>query len=270
MKYVIIGGDERAPYLCRRLIASGDEAVCFALDNTAICETLSGDVFVLPMPIERNGYLNAPLSAEKYSLEEIFSLLPKGALVCGGKVGEKAMAKANVRGLRLYDYMDFPALTVGNAAITAEAATEILMTAAPGCLSEQKVLIIGCGRIGKLLAFKLRALGTDVTLLSGDPEKAALLHALGFKTAHGEDDLSDYSAVVNTAAATVLTEGQQRSLKSECVVLELASKSGFDEKLVSHCRLISAPGLPAKYAPSSSAALVFDAVKTIVKEHYHE
>lgn len=276
MNYIIIGGDERAPYLYRRLRKEGDGALCFALETAPLphiahCDTLgAGDVFILPMPAERDGYLNAPFCKKKRRLNEIFQMLPQSAFVCGGKLGDEAAAEAKNRGVRLYDYMRSPTLTVGNAAITAEGALRILMDASPRCLTELKILVIGRGRIGKLIGDKLRALGADTHVMSGNPEAAELARVTGFKITEKGGDVSDFDIVVNTAPAAVLTEERQRSLKNGCFLLELASKSGFDETLVSHCRLINAPGLPAKYAPESAAALVSDAVKTLVKEHYYE
>lgn len=276
MNHIIIGGDERAPYLYRRLRKEGDGALCFALETAPLpciahCDTLTaGDVFILPMPAERDGYLNAPFSKKKRRLREVFEMLPQNAFVCGGKLGDEAIRDAKNRGVRLYDYMRFPALTVGNAAITAEGAVKILMDESPRCLSEQKILILGRGRIGKLLGDKLSALGADVRIASGNPEAAELARVTGFKVLGRDCGTEDADMVVNTAPAVTLSADSQRSFKNGCVLLELASKSGFDRDAVSHCRLINAPGLPAKYAPGSAAELVFDAVKTLVKEHHYE
>lgn len=272
MKYVIIGGDERSLRLCRLLKCDGDDVACCAVENAALpmeshCD---GDVYVLPLPIERGGVLNAPLSGERLRLSELFSRLPKGAFAVGGMPSEAAFKQARYTGIRLYDYMSDPRLTVGNAAITAEAAIAILMSATQRCISGKNVLVIGGGRIGKLLISKLRGLGAIPWLLTGNAETAALAEAMGVRTFSPNGEASMLDMAVNTAPATVLSEDMQRNFKGGTPLLELASASGFEPSYVSHCKLINAPGLPAKYAPETAAELIAAAVKMIVKEHYHE
>lgn len=276
MKYIIIGGDERMLYLYRSLVASGKTAECFAMESaplplSAHCEDIkSGDIFILPAPSEKNGCLNAPFSESKLRLSEVFAKLPKNAVVCAGAMSAEAVKAAGSFGIRLYDYMQRPSFAFGNAAITAEAAVEILMNATPRCIAGQRILIIGRGRIGKLLGDKLLHLGADVRFMSGNPASAAEARVSGFKITEKDAALSDLDMVVNTAPAAVLTTEAQKDLRADCVLLELASVSGFDPDAVSHCRLIKAPGLPGKYAPESAAALIAEAVELTVKEHCNE
>lgn len=266
LKYVIIGGDERSPYLYRMLKAEGNDVCCYALENAALPTSAlcDGDVYVLPLPIERGGSLNAPFSDEKYTLSEIFDALPKNAVLFGGAPSGTARDAAKAKGLRLYDLMCDERFTVGNAAITAEAAVRLLMDATPRTLAEQRILVIGGGRIGTLLCAKLKALGVEVALKSGESEKRELARAMGIAA---YDAPESFDAVVNTAPAAVLSGIEQKALKADCVLLELASKSGFDSELTAHCRHINGAGLPAKYAPYSAAKLIFDALK---KEDYYD
>lgn len=275
MNYVLIGGDGRMQQLYRLMKSAGDGVRLYAMESAPLPEeakcaepACDGAVYVLPLPAEkRRGFINAPFSPTPTETARLFSELPQNALVCGGKLGTEMRKLAAVCGLRLYDYMLLPDFVVGNAAITAEAAVGLLMDATPGCIAGKRILILGRGRIGKLLGDKLKAMGADVWVMSGNPEAAALAGALGFGITPPGGDTSGFDMAVNTAPAMILSPRQQRGFNDGCVLLELASAPGFDATEVRHCRLISAPGLPGKYAPEAAAELMYAAVKTIVKEH---
>lgn len=261
MKYVIIGGDERMLCLRRMLKKEGD-VQSFALCDADCGDIPHGDVYILPIPIRRGEYLNAPLVSPRYPTAEILSRIPYNALVIGGgDCGEDR--------LRCFDLMRRPDFVAGNAQITAEAALSLLMTASPRRIFGQKVLVIGGGRIGSLLADMLSDMGAVPTLLTGSPEKAAMAGCRGIAATDSCTSLESFDAVINTAPAIVLSDAAQMSARPDCTVIELASKSGFSTELSYRCRFINAPGLPAKYAPESAAELILNAVNNIVKERYH-
>lgn len=275
MNYVLIGGDARMQSLYRRLKRDGESVFCYAMETAPLpdgakCTELpkNADVYVLPLPSEkRRGHINAPFCPSPPETARLFAELPQGALVCGGKVSAEMRETAEMFGIRLYDCMLLPDFVVGNAAITAEAAVSLLMEATPDCIAGKRILVLGRGRIGKLLGDKLRALGAEVWVMSGNPEAAALAQALGFGVLPKGGGTSGFCMAVNTAPAMTLSPSQQREFDAGCVLLELASAPGFDPDETAHCRLINAPGLPGKYAPDACGELLRNAVNLIVKEH---
>ena len=74
------------------------------------------------------------------------------------------LSMINERGLVASDYLKREELAVKNAAVTAEGAVCLAMEELPYTIDQTPVLVIGYGRIGRLLAKKLGALGAKVTV----------------------------------------------------------------------------------------------------------
>lgn len=278
MKILICGGDERFVILAGMLRTAGHEVLCLGMDKAALPTGVlkvnsaeKADAAIFPLPTEKaGGALNAPFADKKLNALEVLEEVKTVPLVLGGKLSTAFREAAAANGQRLYDYMQRPEFTAGNAAVTAEGAVSRLMEASNKALGDMKVLVIGWGRIGKLLLQKLRGLNAGVCLMSRNPEARALAEAMGYAALAPDCDralLDSFDAVVNTAPAQVL--GELSALRDSCLLLELAgAPGGIDpqEALSGGKRYIAAPGLPAKYAPVSAAALIFDAVGNILKE----
>lgn len=279
MKYLIAGGDERAVQLAESLRADGAEVACLALDAAPLpgsARKISAPeecgCVVLPLPAEsgRLGTLNAPFAAEPVSIHALLNALPEGSLVCGGKLSERLRDTAKSRGLKCADYFTRPEFTVGNAAITAEAALYILMREFSGTLFKSRALVVGYGRIGRLLASKLNALGAYVSVLSRNPEARAMAEAAGCRAIAPGEHFDSPQMLINTAPGAVLTPEQLESLDRACLMLELASPPyGIDAAQAQRLglRCVTAPGLPGKYAPKAAAELVKKAVGKIMEEN---
>lgn len=276
MKFLIAGGDARLVWLANALAEAGNEVLAFAMDNAPLSEAIHktdapeiADCVILPLPAEsdRLGTLNAPYSGKQLSASGLIESLREGSLVIGGKITPRLRETAVGRGVTLIDCMLRPEFTVGNANLTAEGAVSIIMKETPFALSDCRALVVGYGRIGKLLAQKLRALGAEVWVMSRNSESRAMAEALGLKAMPPAGDVSAFDAVINTAPAAVLTE--LAALKSTCLLLELASApGGIDPREAERLGLkyIAAPGLPGKYAPKTAAKLIREAMENILKE----
>lgn len=269
MKFQIVGGDERAVCLAGLLENEGNEVVSFALDKADGIEKSAqiekADCYILPLPVEgkRTGSLNAPLAETEYSLSEILFDIPDGSLVLGGKIGNRD----EYRGLEMHDYMQRPSFIIGNAALTAEAAIWLLMNGLDTALYGKRALVIGFGRIGRILSQRLKAMNITVGVLSRNPEARAIAGALGYESVSPEESIESYGIVINTAPGAVLHEGALSALRSDCVLVELASSPGGINKAEAEkngLRYIAAPGLPGRYSPKSAAELIFESVKEII------
>ena len=121
--------------------------------------------------------------------------------------------------------------------------------------------IIGFGRIGKLLAHRLRGLGAEVTVSARRLDDLAWIDAFGYRglrTNRLAGRLGSFRIVFNTVPNMVLTEELLRDLPRECVLLELASQPGFDRAAAEArgLKCIAAPGLPGRAAPETAARAI--------------
>lgn len=153
---------------------------------------------------------------------------------------------------------------IANARLTAEGAIALLRPETG--LSGAHVLLLGYGRIARLLARELQKAGALVTAAARSAEQRAWAEAEGVE-ALPLDALSGalgrFDVIIGTIPAPVLTEPLLALVREDAVLLELASAPGGIDAAAAHeraLRYIRAPGLPAKYAPERAAVILRDAV----------
>lgn len=276
MKFALIGGDGRFVRLCRLLRADGYEVRPFALEKElpdcveSAGKALEGaDCLVLPLPCVRSGALNAPLSALGHGIGDILRKCAPGTAVCAGMAGE-IRSECEALGLPLYDYFAREDFALENALLTAEGAIELMLRESERALSGSRVLLCGFGRIGKMLAPRLLAMGTRVTVAARSAEALILARSMGCDTLElGRDSLGGrFNFAVNTIPAAIFGPAELERLRP-ARLLELASAPyGFDADAAERLgmSLTRAPGLPGKCAPESAAEIIRDSIYRIMEE----
>ena len=278
MKYAVVGGDRRSALLAGLLLREGNRVRSFALEKAELPAEIpkdsclqscvyGADAVLLPVPAESGPVLNAPLP-----LAELWSALWPGQLVIGGRFGEESGARALAGKLALADLLHRPRFVTGNAALTAEAAVGLLLMESERAVQGSRCLILGCGRIGKLLAAKLRGLGASVTVAARREADRSLAAAMGcgalaFEALEGV--IADFDSVVNTVPARILSDAALCCLSPETPLLELASApGGFDRQLAVNIGLhvITAPGLPGRCKAFAAAELMKRELEAIIRE----
>ena len=202
IKAVVIGGDKRQLYLAGALERAGIEVTLGALVRRAgekSAENTQGysalptekikecDMLILPTPVSRDGEtLFAPLTDDNIKLSDIFAAA-KGKRVFGGAAGEKVKAAADIFGIKIEDIMEMERIAAALAVATAEGAIAIAVENHEGTLFASECLITGYGRIGKLLAVRLKALGANVTVTARKEADFAAAETAGFDVVHTEN-----------------------------------------------------------------------------------
>mgnify|MGYP000331658482 CR=1 FL=1 len=216
--------------------------------------------------------LPLPLDAARTPLAELLRAARPGTLALGGMLSAEAKAIAAEAGVELVDYFAREELAVANAVPTAEGALQIAMEELPITLHSARVLILGFGRVGKLTAHRMGALGAKVTVSAQSYEDLAWAAAYGYETDRLEDlawELGGFDLVVNTIPAPVLDERRLRWVDPGAFLLDLASAPGGIDRAAAQRRnlqVLQAPGLPGRVAPVTAAAAIRDAVYHILWE----
>ena len=182
--------------------------------------------------------------------------LPPGTPVFGGRLRGLPMQITPV------DLLQDPQYTAANADITARCALRLICKELNRTLLHLPVLVIGWGRIGKLLAKYLHALDADCFVFARKPEDRALLSALGYCAIDETQMLSllpHLELIVNTVPAIILDE--ETAKRCPGLLIDLASSPGIISD-----RVLWARGLPGKIAPESSGALIANTVIRLWKE----
>ena len=283
MKFWIVGGDLRQVRLAELLQEDGHQVQTYAMEQRPEqglltgTDTLKGieeaDCVILPLPLmAEEGILNTRLSDRKVPLQLVFQSLRPGQLVCGGKAPPQVLEMAERTGIVFLDYFAREELEIANAIPTAEGAIQIAMEELPITLFESRCLIIGFGRLGKVLAHRLKGLGAHVTVAARSYRDLAWIETYGYqseRTDNLDGWLGGYDLVINTVPARVLDRARLTDLDEGCLVIDLASKPGgvdFSVAAQLGIKVIWALSLPGKVAPLTSGKIICDTIYHILQE----
>lgn len=280
----VVGGDLRQAKLAQLLAEDGHTVHTYALGEpqedvpgltaeSTLRQAALADCVILPLTIsDGNCLLNAPLSLSEHPLIPILDRLSPKQFICGGRVDDQVRALAKKRGLTIRDYFAREELAVANAVPTAEGAVQLAMEHLPITIHGAKVLVIGFGRVGRLTAQRFQALGARVSAAARKYEQLAWAHAMGFggeQLGHLKGWLCGYDLIVNTVPAQVLGREELEDVKSDCLILDLASKpGGVDLAAAGELGLtvIWALALPGKVAPVTAGAAIRDTICNMLRE----
>lgn len=267
----VIGGDRRQAALASLLREEGRSVCTYGLEEPGDLErAASADVVILPLPLCREpGVLNC--SGGTLTTAALFRRFRPTQLLLAGQVAPAQRTEAAELGLTLEDYFLREELTVANAAATAEAALQVAMEHLDRTLLDTDCLVLGFGRIGKLLSLRLRGLGVRVTAAARKPSDRAWIRALGLPavdTAHLAGRLGSFGALFNTVPAPLLDQYLLAELPRGCLCVDLASVPGGDASDAEELGLdwVWARSLPGRMVPATAAAAIWDAVDSILKE----
>lgn len=268
-KFAVLGGDLRQKALAEGLKAEGYSVSTYALDGEPAGDLAAAlaeaEYVVLPLPAFTEDGCITVRGDCRVSVDELLGLLRPGVRVFGGKLGSEA-ARFRDAGIPVIDYLGLEEMAAANAVPTAEGAIQFAMEEMPVTIQGSNCLVIGWGRIGKVLAAKLRALGANVTVAARKDSDVALIRALGMRadtTSRYYHDLGMYDLIVNTVPARVLDRAELARTKSECLIVDLASKPGgvnFDAAAELGRTAIWALSLPGKVAPVTAGYIIRDAI----------
>lgn len=211
-------------------------------------------------------HANAPLSNKEYALEEILDGLTAEQVVCGGMLSPSYLEMTRKRRLRAFDYYAREECQIANAVPTAEGAIQVALENMPITLHGARALVIGFGRVGKAVAYRLKGLGARVTTASRKCEDWAWAQAYGYETEDSrslEYWLFGYDLIINTVPAMILDRKHLEEIQPDALVIDLATLPGgvdWDAAKDLGIRAVSLPGIPGKTAPKTAARAILNAV----------
>lgn len=286
--FAVIGGDLRIVKLAKMLADDGNKVYTYGLENAKelneneniiMCEKLfevvkNTEIVIGPIPFSSNGKdINTPFGEKNISIRELMHVINAKILIAG-TIAPEVYDLANDEYIEIIDIMKREELAVLNTISTAEGTIEIIIENTNKIIHGSKVLILGFGRIGKVLARKLAGLSAKVTCAARKDEDLAWIKAYGHIGTNinsiGEN-LAEYDIIINTVPHLILTEERIKYIKEDCLLVDLASNPGGIDKKVAkdkNLKLIWALALPGKVAPVTTAEFIKDTVYNILKEIY--
>ena len=287
-KFAIIGGDLRIIKLVEMLANEENEIYVYGLEkaddiknkqNIIHCDSIKKaiqnvEIVIGPIPFSSNGItINAPFSEKDITVREMMHVINAKVLIAGG-ISPEVYGMANDEYIEIIDIMKREELAVLNTIATAEGTIQIAIENTNKILHGSEVLILGFGRISKVLARKLAGLSVKVTCAARKDEDLAWIEAYGHKSTNinsiGEN-LGQYDIIINTVPHMILNQERLQYLKEDCLLIDLASNpGGIDKKAVKDKKIkfVWALSLPGKVAPTTSAEFIKETINNIIKEIY--
>lgn len=274
-----MGGDLRNFFLAKLLSKEKHEVKVYGfekIENFKECETYenmisSSEIVVLPIPFTKDKKtINMPLSNRNIRIQELAYHLENKTIFVGNMpedIQEILKQKQN----EVIDFMKKEEFAVLNAIPTAEATIEIILKNTNKILQGSHCLILGFGRIGKVLAHKLQGLSVNVTCMITNEVEKAWATAYGYQTTTIEKlqnyytKIKQYDIIINTIPKIIFKE-ELKEIKKETLVIDLASKPyGIDRKIVEeeNINFIEALGLPRKISTNDISKIYERHHKTI-------
>ncbi|MBR6640914.1 MAG: dipicolinate synthase subunit DpsA, partial [Clostridia bacterium] len=228
------------------------------------------DVVILPIPFTKD---------RVHILGEGIEILPfikkcTGKLVIGGalNVFTDEFKASNVECI---DLMEQDSIALLNAIPTAEGAIAKAMEYTDIVLHKSNVLVLGFGRVGKILAHKLKGLDANVFCEARKKKDLAHANALGYNVVKLEElgnVLGNIDIIFSTIPKEILNEDYLKLLKKDAVIIDLASSPGSVDYMAARKYNIDAYlelGLPSKVAPKSAAKYLKEEIDSILEDRFN-
>ncbi len=278
----IIGGDKRQICLAKSLVADGYNVYTFGFDQAeeikgtipASCEEIAllCHNLIFPLPVTFDGvYLNAPYAKDKMLLTDHLAGQMKGKRIFGGMINRLKATSPLWEEAECLDYSTREEFAVQNAVPTAEGALEIAMRESLGTLNGSRCLVVGYGRIGKVLSNMLAGLGAKVTVAARRPSDLSWISLHGYQCLdiHKMEGNTDFDFVFNTVPALIFYRKLLSKLSTDCLCIELASTPGgfdFDAAEKLGISVIKAASLPGKVAPKAAGEIIKNTIYNMLEE----
>ena len=274
-----MGGELRNFFLAKLLSKEKHEVKVYGfekIENFKECETYenmlsSSEIVVLPIPFTKDKKtINMPLSNRNIRIQELVYYL-ENKTIFAGNIPEDIQEILKEKQNEVIDFMQKEEFAVLNAIPTAEAIIEIILKNTNKILQGSHCLILGFGRIGKVLAHKLQGLSVDVTCMITNEIEKAWAVAYGYeittiqKLQNYYAKIKQYDIIINTIPKIIFKE-ELKEIKKETLVIDLASKPyGIDRKIVEeeNINFIEALGLPRKISTNDISKIYERHHKTI-------
>lgn len=271
-KIAVIGGDRRQVVLAQYLQKNGADVYTYGLlvkpdSAITVCDDLrcalrEAAAVVLPLPAFTPELTLKTDGERKITLTEICDTLDEGTVLLGGMLRETVREELSKREISFLDYYEGEDLQRLNAITTAEGALEVAISHSERTIAGSRALVIGYGRIGKVLARYLAALGARVTVAARRETHFEMIRMSGFTpVATGAllGSAAEADLIFNTVPAPVLGEEELRRIRKNTLIVELASAPyGVDLKAAEELgkRALLAASLPGKLFPCTAGETI--------------
>mgnify|MGYP000902766585 CR=1 FL=1 len=280
-KYLIIGGDMRSVYLSELLKKEYHRVEMYGFEkkqpdtkNKNLSLMISDtNIIICGIPLESaGGLVNMPFSTEALPVNALIEMMPSEVFFVAGKIEKELRRQLDDRGIKYIDLLDREEIAVLNAIPAAEGAVDLIINAIPATIHNSRILILGFGRIGKVLSKILHGFGAEVWVAARKYSDLSWIEVYGYKPVHIKDlesYVTDMDVIVNTIPLKILTADILNKIHLDCYLLDLASKPGgidFEHAEKLGFKVDWALSIPGKIAPLTAAEIIKRTIDNVFQE----
>lgn len=284
----IVGGDRRNFYMALRFKQAGRQVYAFDVpglesENSYKIDVIDSleyivskyrketekPVLVLPIPVTKD-HVHVFCNHSILSMDDLFASFSCFSVVCGGVMPDKLKDVCRDRALPYYDFMEDHAVACKNAVATAEGAILEAFSLSSINLAGSNSLVTGFGRCARVLAEKLQALQSKVTILARSASACEEAEQIGYQTIRmhtlsdtDPDILRNFDFCYNTVPAFILDRTVLDRFSPDIVIIDIASKPGGTDFAYCEKKGIlykHSLGIPGRYSPKTSGEILAEAV----------
>lgn len=255
MKILIVGGDKRMLYAKTDLEKNGFKTDTLGLIENDNADIFDADILLLPVPATRDNInINCPLTQRKIPISLLQTVSEDTLILSGG---------LNLKRKNFINYLELEDYAILGAVPTAEGAIHCAIENTDFTLWNSNILIIGFGKVSRILASRLVSFGCNLTVSARNNRDFSYLDALNISkisTYEVNEQINNFDIVFNTIDVPIIDSA---SLSKETLIIDLSTKGCFIDNNPK-VNLIKLPGLPGKIAPATAGKIISEtAIKLI-------
>lgn len=288
MKISVIGGDLRLVKLAMSLAEDKNEVYTFGMENSneiednkeiikcrRLEETIEhSKIIICSIPFSNDkGELYMTYSEKTITVDDLIRNKHKDKILIAGNINEKFKELLDDNYKKVIDIMKMEELVILNTIATAEGAIDVAIKNTDTILHGSNVLILGFGRVGKIVAIKFNQLAAKVTCAARKNTDLAWIEAMGFTPKNINDlkeDLKDFDIIINTIPQMIIDKEEMQYMKENVLLIDLASSPGginTDDANEMNLKFVWALALPGKVAPVTSAEFIKKTIYDVIEDY---
>lgn len=282
-----VGGDKRILNVAESLVEKGCDVLVYAIDEDEEIQTSkftiaksleeiieNSEVVVGPIPFTQDGeHVFSPLSKTLLKIEELVESLHKKRIpLIASVIPESTKQFCVLKGVKCYDLYEKEELAILNAIPTAEGAIAIAIEKMAITIHSSNVLILGYGRIGKVLSKMLKGFECNIFVAARKSSDLTWCRAFGYipvALSRLKEYVDKMDLIINTIPAMVVDKEVINKIRKDTLIIDLASKPGgidFEYAKQSGIEVIHALSLPGKVAPKTAAQYIVEVLLDLLNE----
>lgn len=282
----VVGGDLRIVKLIEMLAKEKFLIYTYAIENADVLKEYeevvelsslnelqnSTNIIISGVPFSNNMQeVNDPFSDKKILVQDLFKNI-QGKTLIAGSISPNVESLAKQYNIKVIDLLKREELAVLNTISTAEGTIQIAMEETAKTIHGSNVLVMGFGRIGKILCKMLSGIGAKVYAEARKNEDIAWIKAYGYNAIYLnelKETLGQYDIIINTIPSLILNREYLSNVRQDALIIDIASTPGGVDRQAAKelgIRSILALSLPGKVAPITSAEFIKETLNHILKE----